>query len=325
VHKLEGQVTSKFSTNSAAVELDAERIGNNDTVGIIGTLAITHQSRRGKVGIRVLELAVESNTVLALVGRGKRGEREGLLQVGARGDGATFLGFQAGDLTGELVVGHGKFHMLDNGTLDVLDGLLTPVVDAQISLDLFTVVEKLFVEGQLHVELARGQSEALGHQGAGLTLAAGSRSELDLPDGEADGVALVGALIAIVTDEDAQVVDDTKGLGSGFFSCVELDGSGGALGDGDSEWVGIGPQLLHEAVLDIGGFIGGGVGVDLLAAEGQLLAEVEAHDLILLAAETVRDRNDGIDPAAAEVVIITDYDAIDRFSSGGVVDKVATA
>jgi len=324
VDKLEGQVTDQFATNSTAVQLDAEGIGDNDTVGIIGALALTDQGGGSQVGIRVLQLAVKGNTELALVGRSKRGKSEGLLEVGARGDGASFLGLETSDLAGELVVSHGQFNVLDDGALDVLDGLLAAVVDGQVALNLFTVVEQFLVEGQLHVELARGQSEALGHEGAGLTLAATSRGILDLPGGERDGVALVGALVGVITNVNNQLIDDTKRLGGIFLARVELNGGGGGFGDGNSEWVGISSELLQESILNSGGLGVVSSRVDLLAADGHLLAEVEAHDLIFLATESVRDRDGGVNPTATEVIIIADYDAIDGFSSDGIVDKVTT-
>lgn len=122
-----------------------------------------------------------------------------------------FLGASA-YFTRELVVGHGDLDVLDDGALDVLDGLLATVVDVDGSVDLLAMVVELLVESHLHVELSGGQSEALGHEGAGLALVAGHGRELHLPDGEGDGVALVGLLIGIVAHEHAQFVNNAEGL-----------------------------------------------------------------------------------------------------------------
>jgi len=295
VDELEGQVTNQFTTDGTAVELDAEGVRDNNTVGIIGALALADQGGGSQVGISVLQLAVKGNTELSLVGRGKWGKSEGLLEVGSRSDGAAFLGFQAGDLTGELVVSHGEFNMLDDGALDVLDSLLAAVVDAKVALDSLTMVEHFLVKGELHVDLARGQSEALGHKSAGLAPAATNRGILDLPDGKVDRVTPVGALLGGITNEYVQFIDDTKGLGSFFLSGVELDGGGGSFRDGNGERIGIGSKLLDEPLLDGSGLGGGGSRVDLLGGQDEVLAEVEAHDLIFLATEAVRNRDGGVD------------------------------
>lgn len=76
-----------------------------------------------------------------------------------------------------------------------------------------------------------------------------------------------------------------------IVAAVELDGGGGRVGESHSEGVGIAAELLHEAVLHAGqlGLVVGRV--DLLGGQLHLLAEVQAHDLILFATETVRDRD----------------------------------
>lgn len=76
-----------------------------------------------------------------------------------------------------------------------------------------------------------------------------------------------------------------------IVAAVELDGGRGRVGESHSEGVGIGAELLHEAVLHAGqlGLVVGRI--DLLGGQLHLLAEVQAHDLILLATETVRDRD----------------------------------
>lgn len=72
---------------------------------------------------------------------------------------------------------------------------------------------------------------------------------------------------------------------------MELDGGGGRVRESDGEGVGIGTELLHEAVLHAGQLGLVVDRVDLLGGQLHLLAEVQAHDLILLATETVRDRD----------------------------------
>ena len=121
-------------------------------------------------------------------------------------------------LTGELAVGHGDLHMLHHGALDVLHRLLGSVVDVQVGLDLLPVVVDLLVKGHLHVQLAGGEREALGHQGGGLALGPASGGELHLPHCQSNRVAAVRLLIGVVADENPQFVDDSQGLG--------LDGKG---------------------------------------------------------------------------------------------------
>lgn len=115
-------------------------------------------------------------------------------------------------LTCEEVVGHGDLDMLDDRTLDVLDRLLAAIVDVEGGVDLLTVVVELLVERHFHIDLPRGESEALGHESAGLALVARHGRKLDLPDGEGDRVALVGFLGRVVAHINAKLVDDAKGL-----------------------------------------------------------------------------------------------------------------
>ena len=72
---------------------------------------------------------------------------------------------------------------------------------------------------------------------------------------------------------------------------MELDGGGSSFRESYGEGVSVAAELLDESVLHTGqlGLIDGRI--DLLRGELHLLAEVEAHDLILLATETVRDRD----------------------------------
>lgn len=68
----------------------------------------------------------------------------------------------------------------------------------------------------------------------------------------------------------------------------ELDGARGVVRDGHVERVRVGAQLLEEAFLHLGCFVTA-VKWDLVAHKLHLLAEVDAHHFILLAAETVSD------------------------------------
>jgi len=213
--------------------------------------------------------------------------------------------------------------MLDDGALHVLDRLLAAVVDDEGGVDLLTMVVDLLIKSYFHVELPGGQSEALGHEGAGLTLVTSHGGELHLPDGEADGVALMGLLASVVANEDAEIVDDAQGLARFALAGVELDRAGSTLRERHREGVSIPPELLNEAFLHSVG-LAGRARVNRLDRELHFLAEVESHDLILLASKTVRDRDGREDLATPEVVIVTDYDAIDRFSRGGVIHKVTT-
>jgi len=323
VHELEGQVSHQFTTNGTAGGLDAHGVGNDDTTGVSSVLALSHHGGGGKVGIGVLQLAVESNADLALVGGGERSQVEVLGEVGAWGDGAALLRLQGGDLTGEVVVGHGDLNVLHNGALEVLDSLLAAIVDVDLGGDLLTVIVDLLVQGHLHVHLTGGESKALGHQGGGLALGDVVGAVLHLAHSQSHGVALVCILVGGVTNEHAQLVDDTNGLG-GLITGVQLDGGGGSLRDRHSEGVGVTAQLLHEAILNAGGLPGGLGWVDLLGCKLHFLAEVEAHDLILLAAISVGDIDGSEDLAASEVGIVANYDAIDGLNLGEVVDEVAT-
>jgi len=323
VHQLEGQVSRQVTTNSTTVDLDPHGVRHDDTVGVVDVLTRSNDGGGGQVGVSVLQLAVQGNARLALIGRCKRSEVQGLLEAGTWGNGTSLLRLQTCNLASEHVVGHGDLHMLDDGTFHVLDRLLAAVVDADSSVDLLTVVEDLFVESYFHVELPGGQSEALGHEGAGLTLVTSHGGELHLPDGEADGVALMGLLASVVAHEEAEIVDDAHWLARIVVSRVELDGAGSILREGHREGVSIPSELLNEAFLHSVG-LAGVARVHLLGGELHLLAEAEAHDLILLASKTVRDRDGREDLPTSEVVIVADYDAIDRFSSGGVIHKVTT-
>lgn len=53
--ELEGQVSHQFSPKGAAVQLNPEGVGHNDTQGVVGVLANGHEGGGGQVGVSVLQ------------------------------------------------------------------------------------------------------------------------------------------------------------------------------------------------------------------------------------------------------------------------------
>jgi len=94
VHQLEGQVSHQVATNSTTVDLDPHGVRHDDTVGVTDALTRSNDGGGGQVGVSVLQLAVQGNARLALIGRCKRREVEGLLEVGTWGDGTSLLRLQ---------------------------------------------------------------------------------------------------------------------------------------------------------------------------------------------------------------------------------------
>jgi len=146
------------------------------------------------------------------------------------------------------------------------------------------VIVDLLVQGDLKVEFALGEGEALADERARQTATTVARGELDLLDSQGKGGALVGFVISVVADVGLDAVLDAKRLA--FVVVTGLHGHGARrLGrELHGEWDGVGSQLLNQTVLDGGQLHLGVSRYDLLLAEDHLLAEFDTHDLVLLAA-----------------------------------------
>jgi len=70
MHQLEGQISHQLAANSAAVQGDADAVGDDDTEGIVGVLALGDEGGRGQVGVGVLHFAIKSDATDVLVGPG---------------------------------------------------------------------------------------------------------------------------------------------------------------------------------------------------------------------------------------------------------------
>lgn len=57
--------------------------------------------------------------------------------------------------------------MLDDVTFDVADCLTGVVADHYVGADFLAVVVDFFVQGHFQVDLAAGEGESFGHEGAG--------------------------------------------------------------------------------------------------------------------------------------------------------------
>lgn len=53
--ELEGQVSHQLSPKGAAVQLNPEGVGHDDTQSVVGVLANSHQGGGGEVGVSVLQ------------------------------------------------------------------------------------------------------------------------------------------------------------------------------------------------------------------------------------------------------------------------------
>jgi len=302
MHQLEGQISHQLAANSSAVQSYADAVGDDDTEGIVGVLALGHQGGGGQVGVGVLDFAVESDTAHILVSSGRWAEEEALDQVASRGDGATLLALHASNIPGEVSVGHGDLYVLHHAALDALDSLAAAVADVQVGSHLFTMVVDVLLKGDLKVQLAIAKGETLGHQGGWLARASVRWGILDLADSQGHTVALVQLLVGAVSHEHSQLVQDTEGLGR--FIALQNNRGWSRLGQSHGEGVGIASQFLHQTILHLIGWLILGAGVDLLGCQLHLFAELEAHDLIFLSAETVHHGNRGVHLSAPEVVIV---------------------
>jgi len=323
VGNLERKISNKLSTDGTAVEGNSDGVGDDDTKSVIGVLALRNQSGGSQVGIGILDVSVQGNTEDLPIGRAAGCESDGLHKVTSRGDRAAFLALHASNLTGEAGVGHGDLNVLDHAGLDALDSLAAAVADVQVGAHLIAVVVDVLLKGDLEVKFARAESEALGNKSRWLASTALSWCILYPSDGEGDAVALVKLLISTGSDENAELVQDTKGLGG--FVALQNNRVRGHLGQGHDKGVGVASQFLHQTVLDLvdGGIVGSRE--DLLRCQLHLLGEAEAHDLIFFSAKAVHhvDRSEYF--SSLEVAIVDEYDTINGLSALGVVNEVTAA
>jgi len=302
MHQLEGKISHQLATNGTAVEGNADAVGDDDTEGIIGVLALGDEGGRGQVGVGILDFAIKSDATGILVGSSRGSEREALHEVASRCDWATFLALHTGNIPGEVSVGHGDLNMLNHAALDALDSLAAPIADVQVGSHLFTMVVDVLLKGDLKVQLAIAKGETLGHQGGWLARASVRWGILDLANSQGHTVALVQLLVGAVSHEHSQLVQDTEGLGR--FIALQNNRGWSRLGQSHGEGVGIASQFLHQTILHLIGWLILGAGVDLLGCQLHLFAELEAHDLIFLSTETVHHGNRGVHLSAPEVVIV---------------------
>jgi len=323
VGKFEGKISHKLSTDGTAVEGNSHAVGDDDTKSVIGVLAHSNQSGGGQVAVGVLDFTVQGDTEGVFVGLGRWSEQDALREVASWGDRATFFALHTSNSLGEVRVGHGDLDVLDNAGLDALDSLAAAVADVQVGAHLIAVVVDVLLKGDLKVKFARAESEALGNKSRWLASTALSWCILYPSDGEGDAVALVKLLISTGSDENAKLVQDTKGLGG--FVALQNNGVRGHLGQGHDKGVGVASQFLHQTVLDLvdGGIVGSRE--DLLRCQLHLLGEAEAHDLIFFSAKAVHhvDRSEYF--SSLEVAIVDEYDTINGLSALGVVNEVTAA
>jgi len=321
--KFERKISNKLSTDGTAVEGNSDAVGDDDTKSVIGVLALRDQGGGGQVAVGVLDFTVQSDSEGVLVGLGAWSEHDALDKVASWGDRATFFALHTSNSLGEVRVGHGDLDVLDNAGLDALDSLAAAVADVQVGAHLVTVVVDVLLKGDLKVKFARAESEALGNKSRWLASTALSWCILYPSDGEGDAVALVKLLISTGSDENAELVQDTEGLGG--FVALQNNGVRGHLGQGHDKGVGVASQFLHQTVLDLvdGGIVGSRE--DLLRCQLHLLGEAEAHDLIFFSAKAVHhvDRSEYF--SSLEVAIVDEYDTINGLSALGVVNEVSAA
>jgi hypothetical protein len=107
-------------------------------------------------------------------------------------------------------------------------------------------------------------------------------SVLQFFDYESHTASLVNFVLIIVADKDFDVVFDTQGLSSVVFARLQGDRSWRRLRKLERQREGIFAQLLNQALLHRCHFhLVISHRVDLLLANDQLLAELQAHRLVL--------------------------------------------
>lgn len=123
MEELERHVGDQLAAKGAAVQLDADRVGDDNTHGLRGCLAFLHQGGRSQVDVIVLQVSVQGDAAAVLVVAAQGQQIEHLGESGARGDGASLAGLQLGDVLGELGVHHGHLAMLDNVDLAMTEDI----------------------------------------------------------------------------------------------------------------------------------------------------------------------------------------------------------
>lgn len=114
MEELERHVGDQLAAKGAAVQLDADRVGDDNTHGLRWGLALLHQGGRSQVDVIVLQVSIQSDAALVLVVAAQGQQVEDLGEGGARGDGAALASLQLGDVLGELGVHHGHLAVLNN-------------------------------------------------------------------------------------------------------------------------------------------------------------------------------------------------------------------
>lgn len=170
--QLEGHVRLELPAEGSAVQLNPQRVRDDDTHRVRVALALADQRRRGQVDVLVLQVAVEGDSAAVLVARGQRYQEERLGEARAGRDRATLAGLQRGDVLAELGVDHGDLAVLDHEALDALDRLARVVRDHDVGGDLLAVVVDFPIQRHLQVDLALGEGEALADQRRGQATAA---------------------------------------------------------------------------------------------------------------------------------------------------------
>ncbi len=97
-----------------------------------------------------------------------------------------------------MAVDERNLHVLHDGDHDALDRLLGLVLDVHVEADLLVVVEELPVQRQLKIQLAAGESEALGDHRARLLGAGRQRGVLHLMDQRANWISYLLELGPII-------------------------------------------------------------------------------------------------------------------------------
>jgi len=117
VEQFEGHVSHELASKSAAVQLDADGVGDDDTHGLRWRLTFLHQGGRSQVDVIVLQVSVKSDATAILVVLAERHQIEDLGEGGARSNWASLAGLQLSDVLGELGVHHGDLAVLDHNAL----------------------------------------------------------------------------------------------------------------------------------------------------------------------------------------------------------------